>query len=89
LGAAVLFGPHMDNFPEMAPAMLAAGAAEQVDDEAALAVAVGNLLSAPAIQAARRDAAQAWAESEAGVLDAVLDTLAPLLHQAEASHACA
>ncbi|MBC7950848.1 MAG: 3-deoxy-D-manno-octulosonic acid transferase [Rhodospirillaceae bacterium] len=87
LGAAVLFGPHMTNFPEMAPAMLAAGAAEQVADEAALAVAVGALLADPALLTVRRHAAQAWAASEASVLDAVLELLAPLLQQAEASHA--
>lgn len=87
LGAAVLFGPHMTNFPEMAPAMLAAGAAEQVADEAALAAAVGRLLSDPTLLSTRRDAAQSWAESEAGVLDAVLGTLAPLLDQVEAAHA--
>jgi len=79
LGAAVLFGPHMGNFPEMAPSMLAAGAAEQVADEAALAEAVGRLLSDGALLAERRRAARAWAESEAGVLDTLLGALAPFL----------
>ncbi|MBC7907501.1 MAG: 3-deoxy-D-manno-octulosonic acid transferase [Rhodospirillaceae bacterium] len=87
LGAAVLFGPHMTNFPEMAPAMVECGAAEQVADEAALAAAVGTLLADPTVLTARRHAAQAWAESEASVLDAVLEMLAPLLQQAEAAHA--
>ncbi len=84
LGAAVLFGPSMDNFPEMAPSMVDAGAAEQVADEAGLAEAVGRLLADPALLAARRRAALAWADSEAGVLDALMDVLAPFLEAARA-----
>lgn len=87
LGAAVLFGPHMQNFPDMAPAMVAAGAATQVADEAALADSLAALLSDPERLARHRAAASAWAESEAGVLDAVENTLSPLLHQAEEAHA--
>jgi 3-deoxy-D-manno-octulosonic-acid transferase len=87
LGAAVLFGPHMDNFPDMAPAMVAAGAATQVADETALTEAVAALLADPALLAARRAAASAWAESEAGVLDAVVGALSPLLAHAETGHA--
>lgn len=84
LGAAVLFGPRMSNFPEMAPAMTACGGAEQVPDEAGLADAVARLLADPALLARRRDAASAWAESEAHVLDAVLDALAPFLDRPDA-----
>ncbi|HTH16912.1 MAG TPA: glycosyltransferase N-terminal domain-containing protein [Magnetospirillum sp.] len=87
LGAAVLFGPHMDNFPEMAPAMTAAGAAVQVADEAALAEAVAALLADPLELARRRACASAWAEAEAGVLEAVLGVLEPLLAGVEAAHA--
>ncbi|MGE5477033.1 MAG: 3-deoxy-D-manno-octulosonic acid transferase [Bacteroidales bacterium] len=87
LGAAVLFGPHMDNFPDMAPAMVAAGAATQVADEAALTEAVAALLADPALLAARRADAGAWAEGEAGVLDAVVGALSPLLAHAETVHA--
>lgn len=79
LGAAVLFGPHMTNFPEMAPAMTACGAAEMVPDEDGLTEAVGNLLADPALLSSRRAAAATWADSQAHVLDAVLDALAPFL----------
>lgn len=89
LGAAVLFGPHMDNFPEMAPAMVAAEAACAVADEAVLAAEVGRLLDDPALLRRRRAAAERWAETEAGVLDAVLGALDPLLVQAEQAYACA
>ncbi|HLO77221.1 MAG TPA: glycosyltransferase N-terminal domain-containing protein [Magnetospirillum sp.] len=87
LGAAVLFGPHMANFPEMAPAMIAADAAVQVADEAALAAEVAALLADPLYLKRRREAASAWAAAQAGVPDAVLNALAPLLTHAEEAHA--
>lgn len=84
LGAAVLFGPRMSNFPDMVPSMLDAGAAEMVADEAGLAAAVGQLLSAPDLLARRRAAALAWSEAEGKALDAVLATLAPWLERLDA-----
>ncbi len=87
LGAAVLFGPRMSNFPEMVPAMLAAGAAEQVSDEAGLAAAIARLLADPELLARRRAAALGWAATEAGALDAVAAALEPYLAAAEARHA--
>ena len=79
LGAAVLFGPRMSNFPDMAPVMAAAGAAILVADEAGLAESIGDLLADPAKLATRRAAAQAWAEAEAGALEAVMAALEPFL----------
>ena len=76
LGAAVLFGPRMSNFPDMVPSMLDAEAAELVADEA-----VGRLLADPGHLARRRAAALAWSEAEAGALDAVMATLAPWLEE--------
>jgi 3-deoxy-D-manno-octulosonic-acid transferase len=87
LGAAVLFGPLMTNFPDMAPRMLEAGAAEQVADGDALAEAVARLLGDPDLLRRRGRAAEAWAMAEAGVLDAVEDALAPFLQAAEKRHA--
>ncbi len=87
LGAAVLFGPRMSNFPDMAPSMLAAGAALQVEDEAGLAAAVDGLLADPDRLERHGAAALAWAASEAGALDAVAAALAPFLVAAEARHA--
>ncbi|KIL97568.1 3-deoxy-D-manno-octulosonic-acid transferase [Paramagnetospirillum magnetotacticum MS-1] len=87
LGAAVLFGPLMDNFPDMAPSMLAAGAALRVRDEGELAVTLRALLAdVQGLQAAGA-AAKAWADGEAGVLDQVEDALAPYLAPLEAGHA--
>jgi 3-deoxy-D-manno-octulosonic-acid transferase len=47
LGKAVVFGPHMENFPDIAPAFVRAGAAVQVSDEAALEIALARLLEHP------------------------------------------
>lgn len=44
LGKAVVFGPHMENFPDIAPAFVRAGAAAQVADEAGLETTLVRLL---------------------------------------------
>jgi 3-deoxy-D-manno-octulosonic-acid transferase len=87
LGAPVLFGPLMDNFPDMAPAMLAAGAALRVADEGELAATVRRLLADPEAARAAGEAARAWAAGEAGVLDQVAGALEPFLARLEAAHA--
>ncbi|MEW5726944.1 MAG: 3-deoxy-D-manno-octulosonic acid transferase [Pseudomonadota bacterium] len=87
LGAAVLFGPLMTNFPGIVPSMLVAGAARQVEDEAGLAGAVADLLSDPAALAEARARALAWAEGEANALGAFRAALEPFLAGAEARHA--
>ncbi|MBR9972870.1 3-deoxy-D-manno-octulosonic acid transferase [Magnetospirillum sulfuroxidans] len=84
LGAAVLFGPRMSNFPDMVPSMLAAKAAETVADEVALTQAVEKLLAAPEILRDRRAAALGWSEAEAGALDAVIGALRPWLEALDA-----
>ena len=84
LGAAVLFGPRMSNFADMAAAMLAAGAARQVADEVALAEAVATLLGDGARVGQGRRAALEWSRAEAEALDAVLAVLAPWLEAVRA-----
>jgi len=44
LGKAVVFGPHMENFPDIAPSFVKAGAALQVADEAALESTLSRLM---------------------------------------------
>ncbi|BAE52896.1 3-deoxy-D-manno-octulosonic acid transferase [Paramagnetospirillum magneticum] len=87
LGAAVLFGPLMDNFPDMAPSMLSAQAALRVKDEGELAMTVRALLADQQALRAAGQAAKVWAEGEAGVLDQVDGALAPFLAPLEAAHA--
>jgi len=85
IGAAVLFGPAMDNFPDMAPRMVAAGAAIQVADQAELGRVMAELLATPDRVAAIKARAGAWAAAEAGVLDATLAALRPILDMLEDS----
>lgn len=87
LGAPVLFGPLMDNFPDMVVSMLAAGAAFRVADEGELAATVRRLLADPEARSAAGGAARDWATGEAGVLDNVAGALEPFLARLEAAHA--
>ena len=74
-GAAVLTGPHVDNFSETFDPMLARGAARTVQSAAELAEAVDEYLRVPgSLAAARRAAAQFTGERE-NDLDAVISTL--------------
>jgi 3-deoxy-D-manno-octulosonic-acid transferase len=58
LGKAVIFGPHMENFPDIAPNFVKANAAVQVADEAGLESALTRLLENPAERAALGQRAQ-------------------------------
>src|SRR5690606_21002074 len=77
LGCAVLHGPGMDNFAEIAAELAAAGGALTVADEAALSGAVARLLHDPAERARVAAAAARVAAARAAVLDAVMTELEP------------
>ncbi len=79
LGCVVLHGPRMSNFADLSSRMDGAGAANQVADAQALATAVGNYLTAPARAAETAARARDFAAAEAGVLDRLMDKLAPYL----------
>ena len=79
LGCALLFGPGMTNFSEIASRLLGAGAAVTVEDEAGLGDALESHLADPASRARRGAAARAVAESESAVLDRAMEALAPFL----------
>ena len=80
LGRAVLFGPHMENFATAAAALLQSGGAVEVADEQALAAQLRRLLDSPAIATEMGARGRARAEAEAaGILDATLEALAPVL----------
>lgn len=82
LDSALLAGPHTFNFRQIAARMKDAGALTQVNGAADLAVEVARLLAEPALRSSRADAARAFAESEAGVLEALMEQIAPLLARA-------
>jgi len=78
-GAAILHGPHMDNFADTARVFQHAGAAVEIFDPNGLSISVGEWLADPALTTAVGERARALAAGKADVLDAVADALAPLL----------
>lgn len=79
LGSAIVFGPHMWNFPDIAGQLLRDGAAAEVADEIELAAAVSGLLADPALRQERIDIAMAIAGSQSAVLERVLGHLEPFV----------
>ncbi|TWB45444.1 3-deoxy-D-manno-octulosonic-acid transferase [Nitrospirillum pindoramense] len=82
LGAAVVYGPHMHNFAEIAAALEAAGGARRVADGDGLADAVRALLTDASTRAAQAAAARAVADDNRDAVDRVMAALAPLLAEA-------
>lgn len=66
LGKAVVFGPHMENFPDIAPAFVKAGAAVQVPDEAGLEATLTRLLEQPSERQVLGQRAQAVVRENQG-----------------------
>ena len=90
LDCAIVHGPHMMNFEDITERLKAAGASIEVANEEALEAAVARLLADPSERDRMAAAADAFAASEAGVLDAVFAELQPFLEplsRKDASHA--
>jgi 3-deoxy-D-manno-octulosonic-acid transferase len=81
-GCAVIYGPHMTNFSEVAAQLEEDSAALRVADGAALGQAVGRLLCDGTERTRLGEAARAVAERNRRVVDTVLDALAPTLADA-------
>jgi 3-deoxy-D-manno-octulosonic-acid transferase len=81
LGAAILIGPHVANFEDVFDALVEAGACTVVlpPDADALARAVAGLWGDPTAAQAMAGRAQRLVEAGAGVLDAALAALGPVL----------
>ena len=80
LGCAVLHGPSMANFAEIAAELAAAGGAREIADAAALARALERLLfDDPAARTRMAEAARAWAAADDQVVERALAALRPLL----------
>ncbi len=75
---AVVFGPHMENFRDMARLFVEAQAAIQIGQASQLAPAISDLLSDPqkAVQVGRN--AHAIMQQNTGATDRVLQVLAPV-----------
>jgi 3-deoxy-D-manno-octulosonic-acid transferase len=78
-GAAVLFGPHVWNFRDAAARLVAAGAAVQAADAAALGIEVRRLLGDPGERSAMGTAARCFVKEQQGATERTLALLDGLL----------
>jgi 3-deoxy-D-manno-octulosonic-acid transferase len=83
----VLFGPHMENFREMAERFLAEGAAVQISDGAVLEKEASSLLKNASRASALGEAARRVAESQRGAVEKSLALVAEALGRASRSRA--
>ena len=79
LDSAILYGPHMGNFAEITGQLDDADAAVEVADAGALGEAVRRLLTEPDARQRLSDAAAGVAARNAGVIEATMTALDPLL----------
>lgn len=82
LDCAILHGPHMANFAEIADEMARSGGATQVESEEAIGDAVVDLLTDEWSRSRTCKAAADVAQGKARILDAVVDEIAPFLDKA-------
>ena len=85
LDCAILHGPHMANFEEIADEMIRAGGSVRVETDEALINAVASLLTDGSARSRSCDAAAAVARGKARILGAVADEIAPYLDKAARS----
>jgi 3-deoxy-D-manno-octulosonic-acid transferase len=78
-GKPIVFGPHMQNFAEIAEAFLANGAAVQVQNESELVQAVVDLMTDPVRRARLGAAARALVDANRGAKDRTLAIVGSLL----------
>ena len=78
-GKPIVFGPHMENFAEIADAFLKNQAAVQVEDANALSATVGRLFGDSVERARLGAAARALVEANRGAKPRTLDAIAALL----------
>ncbi|MGQ0664905.1 MAG: 3-deoxy-D-manno-octulosonic acid transferase [Pseudomonadota bacterium] len=79
LGCALLFGPRMTNFRDIAATLLAAGGAVEVGDRAGLAHALSRLIADPGERRRRAAAAATVLDQGRGALERAMGELEPLL----------
>ena len=80
LDCALMFGPDMSNFADIAKKLLKAKAAFAIDGEDDLRDILSTLVNDATARNQATEAARAVAQSEAHVLDRVMDALAPYLN---------
>jgi 3-deoxy-D-manno-octulosonic-acid transferase len=80
-GKPIVFGPHMENFAEIAATFLQHQAAIQVDDATALSTVTQRLAADPVERARLGAAARALVEANRGAKARTLDVIGDLLPQ--------
>jgi 3-deoxy-D-manno-octulosonic-acid transferase len=78
-GKPIVFGPHMENFAEIAEAFLANDAAVQVRSDRELDAAIVSLMGDPVRRARLGAAARALVEANRGAKDKTLDVIAGVM----------
>jgi 3-deoxy-D-manno-octulosonic-acid transferase len=81
LGVPVAFGPHMFNFAQISRMLLEAGAAEQVDDAAALGETMQRWLGNASLRARVGENGRRVVEANRGALERVLRLVDDLLRE--------
>ncbi len=81
LGCALVYGPSMSNFADIAAELVAAGAAEIVPDADALGLAIEQLLADAPRRAAMAEAGRRYAAAQADVVAAVAAVLEPYMQR--------
>jgi 3-deoxy-D-manno-octulosonic-acid transferase len=69
LGIPVLFGPHMEDFQEVAEELIAAGGAQRVTTEQQLFNQLKELASSSETRTRQGEAARNWVQRRGGVVD--------------------
>jgi 3-deoxy-D-manno-octulosonic-acid transferase len=87
LGAAIVHGPHVQNFAELYAALDQAHGAEVVPDVGRLIASLAALLSQPDVRVRVAEAARATIEAQSGALERTLQSLEPYLMQLQLSAA--
>lgn len=82
-GCPVLFGPHMENFPEIAAMLLRTGGAREVSDEESLFEQLQDILAHPEKGREMGAAAYRTLISQRGAVKRTMDALRPLLERGQ------
>lgn len=80
LGKAVVFGPHMQNFPQIVPEFLSRNAARQVADAADLERCIGELLSNRAERERLGNAARGVVRENQGGMEKAVEMIVRIVH---------
>jgi 3-deoxy-D-manno-octulosonic-acid transferase len=79
MGLPVIFGKNMQDFSEIAEALISSGGATKVSDGHELTEIISELIASPELRIKQGKAAQQCVESQRGVIDRHLELIRELL----------